>query len=268
MTTSTSALGLLLYNNTTDQGESFQAFRTAMAGSANSNMTKIDATVLTLLGRTDATLLTSASSVDSDDLLTVTINPSTSPVLRGVNIGDLLTSQVDGTSIIYSASHVTHGNTSSASSLNNTGRDVVQKLVLDEYGHVTSACPVTVAFDKFNIQAIVGDGANVMTTGVKGYLEVPDDATITSWKVVSGSSGSLVVDLWKSTYADFPPTVADSICSGGSAVKANLAGGQKNSGSTLTGWTTTLSTGDWIAFNVDSGSIVKQATVCISCVRR
>lgn len=43
MTTSSTNLGLTLYNNTTDQSGSFITWTRNMSGSANSNMTKIDA---------------------------------------------------------------------------------------------------------------------------------------------------------------------------------------------------------------------------------
>jgi hypothetical protein len=43
MTTSSSALNLVLYNNTTDQSGSFITWAQNMSGSSNSNMTKIDA---------------------------------------------------------------------------------------------------------------------------------------------------------------------------------------------------------------------------------
>lgn len=43
MTTSSANLGLTLYNNTTDQSGSFITWTRNMSGSANSNMTKIDA---------------------------------------------------------------------------------------------------------------------------------------------------------------------------------------------------------------------------------
>ena len=87
-----------------------------------------------------------------------------------------------------------------------------------------------------------------------------DDMIITSWTLVADQTGSIVIDLWKDTYANFPPTVADSIT--GSA-KPTLSSAVKNQSSTLTGWTTGVSSGDIIRFNVDSASTLTRITLSI-----
>lgn len=112
---------------------------------------------------------------------------------------------------------------------------------------------------------IVIDGAgSVITTGEKGYLRVPYNCTITSVEIVANASGSIVVDIWKDSYANFPPTVADSIT--GSA-KPTLSSAQKSQSSTLTGWTTSLSAGDYLAFNVDSATTVSRVTLTLIVTR-
>ena len=87
-----------------------------------------------------------------------------------------------------------------------------------------------------------------------------DNMIITSWTLVADQTGSIVIDLWKDTYANFPPTVADSIT--GSA-KPTLSSAVKNQSSTLTGWTTGISAGDIIRFNVDSASTLTRITLSI-----
>jgi len=62
-------------------------------------------------------------------------------------------------------------------------------------------------------------------------------------------SGSVVLDIWKDTDANYPPTVADTITA---SAKPTISTGVKASDSTLTGWTKTFSAGDWFVFNVDS----------------
>jgi len=62
-------------------------------------------------------------------------------------------------------------------------------------------------------------------------------------------SGSIVVDIWKDTYANFPPTVADTITA---SAKPILSAATKSIDTTLTGWTKSISAGDILRYNVDS----------------
>jgi len=97
----------------------------------------------------------------------------------------------------------------------------------------------------------VDGGGSVITTGLKGYIEIPYSGTITRWTILSDVSGSCVIDIWKDTYANFPPTSGDTIT--GSA-KPTLTSAVKAQSSTLTGWTTAVTSGDIIGFNIDSVS--------------
>lgn len=100
----------------------------------------------------------------------------------------------------------------------------------------------------------------VITTGLKYFLEVPFACTITGWTLFADAVGSIVIDVWKDTYSAFPPTVADTITG---SEKPTLSGVQKNQDLTLTTWTTSIAAGDVLAFNVDSATTVKQATLTL-----
>lgn len=89
------------------------------------------------------------------------------------------------------------------------------------------------------------------TANAKSWIEVPWDCTITDWTITTDASGSCVLDLWTDTYANFPPTVADTITA---SAKPTLSSAQKATPSTLTGWTTALSAGNYLLCNVDSAS--------------
>src|SRR5262245_11279902 len=112
---------------------------------------------------------------------------------------------------------------------------------------------------------ILDGGGSAITTGVKGFLEVPFAGTITAVTVLSTdasvTSGSIVVDLWKDTYATYPPTVADSICA---SAKPTLASANKSEDTTLTGWTTAITAGDVLGINVDSASTVTRVTLLLT----
>ena len=98
----------------------------------------------------------------------------------------------------------------------------------------------------------------------QGDLTIPFACTITEWTLLADASGSAVIDIWKDTYANYPPTVADTIT--GSA-KPTISAATKGQSSTLTGWTTTISAGDTLRFNVDSASGVSRVTLSLKVKR-
>ena len=115
-----------------------------------------------------------------------------------------------------------------------------------------------------SITFVIDGGGGVITTGQKGHLEIPFSGTIQRVTLAADQSGSIVVDIWKDTYANFPPTVADSIC--GSS-KPTISSAQKSQDSTLSGWTKTTNAGDVLAFNVDSCSSITRVVISLKAVK-
>jgi hypothetical protein len=107
---------------------------------------------------------------------------------------------------------------------------------------------------------IIIGGGGVITTGIKGYLSMPNAGTISKVRLLADQSGSIVIDIWKDTYANYPPTVADTITA---SAQPTLSSATKNEDSTLTGWSKSFSAGDCFAFNVDSASTVTQVTLIV-----
>lgn len=108
---------------------------------------------------------------------------------------------------------------------------------------------------------IVDGGGGVLTTGVKGDLTIPFACTITEWTLLADQSGSIVVDIWKDTYANYPPTVADSITA---AAKPTISAAAKGQSSTLTGWTTSIAAGNTLRFNIDSVTTIQRITISLT----
>ncbi len=101
--------------------------------------------------------------------------------------------------------------------------------------------------------------AAIITTGLVGFKSVPLTGTITKVRLVStAGAGSIVIDIWKDTFANFPPTVADTITA---AAKPTLSATDNYEDSTLTGWTTAVTAGDVLGFNVDSVTSVVSFTL-------
>ena len=108
--------------------------------------------------------------------------------------------------------------------------------------------------------AVFDGGGSVLTVGTTVDVIIPVAMTITSWTMLADVSGSAVVDLWKDTYANYPPTVADTITA---AAIPTITTAIKNTSSTLTGWTTAISAGDIIRFNVNSATTITRLTISI-----
>jgi len=115
-----------------------------------------------------------------------------------------------------------------------------------------------------SIHYIFDGGGSVMTTGLKGSVIVPFDCTIDSWTLVASPSGSIVVDVWKCPLADYPPGAGDTI-TGGDAPE--IADGQTASSASLTAWTTAVTEGDVLSFNIDSVSSVTLASIALKVTR-
>lgn len=110
------------------------------------------------------------------------------------------------------------------------------------------------------IEFVIDGGGAAITTGVKGDLEIPFACTINQATLVADQSGSIVIDIWKDTYANFPPTVADTITA---SAKPTLSSAAKSQDATLTGWTTSIAAGDILRFNVDSITTCTRVTLSL-----
>jgi hypothetical protein len=116
----------------------------------------------------------------------------------------------------------------------------------------------------FAIPFIIDGGGSVISTGVKGDITIPFACTITGAILLADQSGSIVVDIWKDTYANYPPTVADTITA---SAKPTLSSATKSTDSTLTGWTTSVAAGDVLRYNVDSVATVTRVLVSLTATR-
>lgn len=110
------------------------------------------------------------------------------------------------------------------------------------------------------IEVVIDGGGSAITTGIKLDLEVAYSCTINEVRMLADQSGSIVVDIWKQTYASFPPLDAQSITA--SAVPT-ISTATKSEDTSLTGWTTSLSAGDILRFNVDSVTDITRLTLIL-----
>ena len=106
----------------------------------------------------------------------------------------------------------------------------------------------------------IDGGGGVITTGIKGDIYIPYDCTIDSCTLISDSAGSIVIDIWKDTYDNFPPTDINTIVS---TATPTLDYDDKSQDFTLTGWTTTITSGDILRYNVDSATTVTRCSLIL-----
>ncbi len=118
--------------------------------------------------------------------------------------------------------------------------------------------------DYATINFVIDGAGATITTGLKGFLQVDFAGTIVSATLLADQSGSIVVDVWKDSYANYPPVVGDKITA---SAPPTITTATKSTDSTLTGWTKDFVAGDVFAFNVNSVTTVQRVTVALK-VRR
>ena len=106
----------------------------------------------------------------------------------------------------------------------------------------------------------IGNGQDVISTGIAGWIVAPFACTIQGVELTANESGSIVVDIWKDSYDNYPPTDADSITA--SAVPT-ISSATKSKDTTLSGWTKSLAKGDYLYFNVDSVATIKGCFIAL-----
>jgi len=122
-----------------------------------------------------------------------------------------------------------------------------------------------IEFDEIlTLTFIIDGGGSAITTGQKGHLEIPFACTINQVTMMADQTGSIVVDIWKDTYANFPPTDADSITA---SAPPTISSAQKSKNATLVGWTKSIAAGHILAFNVDSCTTITRVTISLKVIK-
>ena len=138
------------------------------------------------------------------------------------------------------------------------------RLFLRKDNGTPSIIDVTALNATGSIGFLIDGGGAAITTGLKGSIAVPFACTIVSWTLMADTAGSLTLDIWKASFADYPPSASQSIT--GSSRPA-IVSGVKAASSTLTGWTTAIAAGDILAFNVDAASTIARVSLGLTVTR-
>lgn len=111
------------------------------------------------------------------------------------------------------------------------------------------------------LEVIFDGGSAVIGVGTQHDIIVPFDCTLTGWTILADQSGSIVIDVWRDTYANFAPTDADSLTA---SAPPTLTTATKAQDLALGDWTSvTLLEGDVLRLNVDSATTVERVTLAL-----
>jgi len=110
------------------------------------------------------------------------------------------------------------------------------------------------------IAFFIDGGGSAITTGIKGAIRIPFKCEILSVSLLGDQSGSIVVNIWKDTLANYPPTVGDKITD---TTPPTITTDTDSEDTTLTDWTKAIASGDVLMFNVDSVTDIEWASLII-----
>ena len=104
------------------------------------------------------------------------------------------------------------------------------------------------------IAFFIDGGGSAITTGIKGAISIPFKCEILGYTMITDQSGSTELEIWKDTYANYPPTAGDSITGGNNP---SITTALKTADTTLTDWTKTIAAGDILMFNIESATTIE-----------
>jgi hypothetical protein len=120
-----------------------------------------------------------------------------------------------------------------------------------------------------DIEFVMDGGGNTLLSGVRGYLFVDVKMTINQVTTLLDQTGSIVVDIWLCTYAQFDagathPVVGDSITA---SAPPTVSSATKAQDSTLSGWNTSIPAGSVLAFNIKSIATAQRCVIALKTTR-
>lgn len=114
------------------------------------------------------------------------------------------------------------------------------------------------------IKATIGAIGAAISTGIAGDIFIPFGIEITRVTMLADQTGSIVVDIWNDSYANYPPTDGDSITA---SAPPTISTDDQSQDATLTGWTTTIAADSTLRFNVDSVTDIEQVEITLEFTR-
>ena len=118
---------------------------------------------------------------------------------------------------------------------------------------------VTTADLTRTIVFLIDNGSIDISPGSKGYLSLDVAGAIESWTILSEDTGSIAIDIKKTSYSEFPNNFVSIVGS----EYPTLISQDKNKDDNLTTWDKLLNTGDILDFNVLSCNGISKCTLTL-----
>jgi len=94
-------------------------------------------------------------------------------------------------------------------------------------------------------------GGSAITDGSSVFVNVPYNGTISGAVLLADITGSVILDVWKGTYANYPLNTGHTAVTGANAVKLSINNDIKSQQSNFTGWNSQVSAGDIVGYKVN-----------------
>jgi hypothetical protein len=142
--------------------------------------------------------------------------------------------------------------------LGTNGNSLLSNGTVVYWGNATAALSSNVT-----INFVIDGGGSAITPGIKGDVEIPYDATLTGYTLLSDQAGTISIDLWANTFTNYPPTVTDSITNSAPMILTSEIAITND----IPPWSKSFTGREIVRFNVDSNSLCKRVTVVLKVVR-
>jgi hypothetical protein len=112
------------------------------------------------------------------------------------------------------------------------------------------------------INVVIDGGGSAITSGVKADIQLPFGIALNNWSCVAKETGSIYIDLWRTSYNNFPPTVSNTMHAGQTGPR--LLNKIKDTGNTSAWAGDTGAAGEYIRVNVNSATTVTLVTMSLN----
>jgi len=162
--------------------------------------------------------------------------------------------------VVYTPAKTTVGYAEDVSKLDDEVVAVETALGTDPEGSDTDVKTRIARNEVRTISFIIDGGGAEIAVGEHGHIHIPFKCTIVQAMLLADQSGDIKVDIWKDSYANFPPTNADTITGG---EEPEITADDKAKDDALSAWTTLIEAGMVLAYNVDSVTTIERVLVCL-----
>jgi hypothetical protein len=165
-----------------------------------------------------------------------------------INVEDGATANSAGSGISISSGEISHSDTSSQSSSNNSGRTYIQDITLDTYGHVTGLATATETVTDTNTTYSAGSGLSLSGTTFS-------HSDTSSQSSVDNSGSTFIQDITLDTYGHITGINSATVSASGTQAANDVSTGNRN----VAGGTTALDSiqsgaDDNTCFGYDAGT--------------